>query len=706
MLDEVPPMSRHTAGSSHAYRLGIDTGGTFTDFILSSAGEGIRLYKTPSTPHDPTAAVHDGLGQIAADIGCDVAAFLQDCDLVILGTTVGVNALIEHKGAKTGLFCTAGHEDSLEIRLGHKEDGHRYDADFPQATMLVPRALRIAVRGRVLSTGEVRTPLDEDDVRRGIRLFQDEGVEAVAVSLLWSFLHPDHERRIAEMVRATMPDAYVTLSVDLLPQIREYTRTSTTVVNAYIGPIIRRYVERMEHFFRGLGYSGQVRYMQSNGGLTTGPFLTDQGIYALNSGPAAGPNAGLFFAESRDARDVITVDMGGTSFDISLSKDGKTNVLKDFDFLRYRIGVPMLQVETLGAGGGSIAFVNPLGLLQVGPESAGAQPGPAAYGRGGRRATVTDALVVLGYLNNELLLGGRLRIDAAAARAAIAADVARLLKLDVEQAAHGIFTVVNSNMVSGIRRVSIEKGYDPRDFIMVVGGGAGPAHAGRLAAELGIPTILIPKVSSAFCAFGEILSDMKHSYLSSSAVRVDSIDYAHLNGLFAGMERRGRAELRLAGVAPESIEIARSLDMRYVDQVHECQVDIPNADVSPDTIDTIAEAFHRRHEELFTYCERDNAVEIMNAESILVGRVPRPRLPALVAGSTDPSAAQTGERPAFFADAGGFVPTPVYDGAQLLAGNCMVGPAIIEEETTSVLVFPGWQVRLADPGVYVMTADG
>ena len=696
-------MSRHAANPGHAYRLGIDTGGTFTDFILSSAGEGIRLYKTPSTPHDPTAAVHDGIEQIAAGLGCDVAAFLQQCDLVILGTTVGVNALIEHKGAKTGLFCTAGHEDSLEIRLGHKEDGHRYDADFPQATMLVPRALRIPVRGRVLSTGEVRTPLDEDDVRRGLRLFQDEGVEAVAISLLWSFLRPDHERRIAEMVRVAMPEAYVTLSVDLLPQIREYTRTSTTVVNAYIGPIIRRYVERMERFFRDLGYAGQVRYMQSNGGLTTGPFLTDQGIYALNSGPAAGPNAGSFFAEGMGARDMITVDMGGTSFDISLSKDGKTNVLKDFDFLRYRIGVPMLQVETLGAGGGSIAFVNPLGLLQVGPESAGAQPGPAAYGRGGRRATVTDALVVLGYLNNESLLGGRLRIDAAAARDAIAADVARPLKLDVEQAAHGIFTVVNSNMVSGIRRVSIEKGYDPRDFIMVVGGGAGPAHAGRLAAELGIPTILIPKVSSAFCAFGEILSDMKHSYLSSSAVRVDSIDYAHLNGLFAGMERRGRAELRLAGVAPEAIEVARSLDMRYVDQVHECQVDIPKADVSPDTIDTITEAFHRRHEELFTYCERDNAVEIMNAESTLVGRVPRPRLPALAAGSADPSAAQVGERPAFFADAGGFAPTPVYDGARLLAGNRIVGPAIIEEETTSVVVFPGWQVRLDDPGVYVMT---
>ena len=365
---------------AQAYRLGIDTGGTFTDFILASPGAGIRLYKTPSTPHDPPVAVHEGLKQIGAELSLSVEDFLRDCELVILGTTVGVNALIEHKGAKTGLFCTRGHEDSFEIRLGHKEDGQRYNADFPQATMLVPRALRFPVAERVLSTGAVRLPLKEEEVLQGIRLFKGEGVEAIAISLVWSFLHPAHERRIAELVRREFPQAYITLSVDLLPQIREYTRTSTTVVNAYIGPIIQRYVERMETFLRALGYTNQVRYMQSNGGLTSGRFLTDKGIYALNSGPAAGPNAGLFFGEGFGSRDIISVDMGGTSFDISLSKDGKTNVAKDVDFLRYRIGIPMLQVETLGAGGGSIAFVNRMGLLQVGPESAGSQPGPAAYG--------------------------------------------------------------------------------------------------------------------------------------------------------------------------------------------------------------------------------------------------------------------------------------------------------------------------------------
>jgi N-methylhydantoinase A len=686
-----------------AYRLGIDTGGTFTDFILAGVEEGIRLYKTPSTPQHPPAAVQEGLRLISADLQCSVEAFLNDCELIILGTTVGVNALIEHKGAKTGLFCTKGHEDSLEIRLGHKEDGHRYDVDFPQASMLVPRYLRSPVAERVLSTGEVRTPLHEEDVRRGIQLFKAEGVESVAVSFMWSFLHPDHERRTAEILQTEFPEAYVTLSVDVLPQIREYTRTSTTVINAYIGPIIKQYVERMEGFLRNLGYRHQVRYMQSNGGLTSGRFLMDTGLYALNSGPAAGPNAGLFFGEAFGTRDIITVDMGGTSFDISLSKEGKTNIAKDFDFLRYRIGIPMLQVETLGAGGGSIAFVNQMGLLQVGPESAGAQPGPAAYDRGGKRATVTDALVVLGYLNQDALLGGRLKINAEAAQRVIMEGVAAPLRLSLAQAALGIFKVVNANMVSGIRRVSIEQGYDPRDFALVVGGGAGPAHAGRLAGELGICTILIPKVSSAFCAFGEIISDLKHNYLSSCVSRLNRMDYARVNGLFAEMEARGREELADIGVDAAHIAVRRSLDMRYVDQIHECQVEIPPEDLSPRNIGAIAEAFHRRHEELFTYCERDNLVEIINLESTVTGSVPRPTLPTLARGGGDSAHARTAERPAFFEEHNGYTTTPVYNGARLLVGNVVEGPAIVEEVTTAIVVFPGWRMRLDDPGMYVMT---
>lgn len=685
------------------YRLGIDTGGTFTDFILSVPGEGIRLYKTPSTPQDPTVAVQEGLQLLGEDLHLKVKDFLSRCDLIILGTTVGVNALIEHKGARTGLFCTRGHEDSLEIRLGHKEDGYRYDPEFPQATILVPRYLRVPVSERVLSTGEVRVPLNEDDIRRGLRLFKNEGVEAIAVSFVWSLLYPRHEWRTAEIIREEFPEAYLTLSVDLLPQIREYTRTSTAVVNAYIGPIIKGYVEIVEGVLRQCGFAREIRYIQSNGGLTSGQLLKDKGIYALNSGPAAGPNAGLFFGETLGSRDVIAVDMGGTSFDVSLSKNGKTEIIKDFDFMRYRIGIPMLQVETLGAGGGSIASINEMGLLRVGPESAGALPGPACYGRGGKRPTVTDALVVLGYLNQEALLGGRLPIVADASRRAVYEGVAAPLGLSLERAALGIFQVVNSNMVSGIRRVSIEKGYDPRDFILVVGGGAGPAHAGMLARELGIRTVLIPKVSSAFCAFGEIISDLKHNYLSSYVSRLDNVDYPAINRIFAEMEEKGGEELKKEGVSPGQITIHRSMDMRYVDQIHECTVDIPRFAITPETIGQIAEAFHHRHEDLFTYCERDNIVEIINLESTVIGHVPKPQLPPLARGGADPGQAQRERRPAFFAENGGFVSIPIYDGAKLLVGNILAGPAIIEEETTTIVLFPGWQATLADPGVYVMT---
>ena len=667
------------------------------------APTGMRPYKTLSTPDNPPEAIENGLRQISTDLGCTVQAFLDGCELIILGTTVAVNALIEHKGVPTGLFCTKGHEDSLEIRLGHKEDGHRYDADFPQAVILVPRALRYPVEERVLSTGEVRLPLNEDDIRRGIRLFRDEGVQAVAVSFVWSFLYPDHERRVADMIRAEWPDVYLTLSVDLLPQIREYTRTSTVVINAYIGPIIKEYIERIEALLRTLGYSGAVRYMQSNGGLTSGRFLVDKGIYALNSGPAAGPNAGLFFGESFGSRDVITIDMGGTSFDLSLSKGGRVNISKDFDFMRYRVGIPMLEVDTLGAGGGSIACVNPMGLLQVGPESAGAQPGPAAYGRGGDCATVTDALVVLGYLNPKALLGGRLPLDADAARSVVTERVAVPLGLSLEQAASGIFKLVNANMVSGIRRVSIERGHDPRDFVLVVGGGAGAAHAGMLAGELAIRTVLIPKTASAFCAFGEIFSDLKHSYLSSYVSRLDRIEYARINRLFRDMERRGQQALVDVGLAAGDIGIHRSMDMRYVDQIHECQVDVPTVDFNSDNIRDAVQSFHRRHAELFTYCEPDNAVEVINLEVTVVGKVSRPQMPALARGDADPALARAGERQAFFADNDGFVSTPVFDGVRLLAGNTICGPAIIEEETTTIVVFPGWRVRLDNPGMYVMT---
>jgi N-methylhydantoinase A len=501
------------------FRLGVDAGGTFTDFVIADKGTGAtKLFKVLSTPSNPTLAIENGLKLISEDLGLSPQDVVSRCDLCINGTTVGLNALITHRGGKTGLICTAGHEDSIEIRNGHKEDGYRYDPEYPAAIMLAPRYLRRGVRERVISDGSVRTPLHEEDVRAACELFKAEGVETIAISFVWSVLNPVHERRAGEIVREMLPEAILTVGSELYPQVREYTRTSTATVNAYLAPVMRRYVQSVDAYFKSLGATQPVRYFQSNGGLAIGQAMTDRSVYAINSGPASAPQAGLYVCAPFKKNNVITVDMGGTSFDITLTKDGRTNLNKNIDFLRYRIGVPMIQVETLGAGGGSIGWIDALGILQVGPQSAGAQPGPACYGQGGVEPTTSDSNLVLGYLNAQGLLGGRLPLDVEKARAAIK-TIADPLRLTIEQAAYGMFTIVNNNMVNGIRRVSVERGFDPRDFALVGAGGATAAHITALAREIGVETIVLPKLASGLCAFGQIISDVKYNYMATAPAR-------------------------------------------------------------------------------------------------------------------------------------------------------------------------------------------
>ena len=515
------------------YRLGIDAGGTFTDFVIADKKTGVtKLFKSLSTPSNPTEAIESGLKLISNDLGISPEAIVSNCDLCINGTTVGLNALITHNGGKTGLICTAGHEDSIEIRNGHKEDGFRYDPEYPAAVMLAPRYLRKGVRERVLSNGSVRTPLHEEDVRLACEAFDREGVETVAISFVWSVLNPSHERRAAEIVRAMLPDVILTVGSELYPQIREYTRTSTAITNAYLAPVMRQYVAAVNSYFRSLGAKQPVRYFQSNGGLAIGQAMTDRSVYAINSGPASAPQAGQFVCAPFKQKNVITVDMGGTSFDITLTKDGITNLNKNIDFLRYRIGVPMIQVETLGAGGGSIGWIDSLGILQVGPQSAGSQPGPACYGQGGEEPTTSDANLVLGYLNPDGLLGGKLPLSVEKAQAAMR-KVAGPLGLTIEQAAYGMFTIVNNNMVNGIRRVSVERGFDPRDFVLVGAGGATAAHIIALAREIGIETIILPKLASGLCAFGQIISDVKYNHMATAPARLDNPEsYKRLDSLF------------------------------------------------------------------------------------------------------------------------------------------------------------------------------
>lgn len=687
------------------YRLGIDAGGTFTDFILADRDGTVSLFKVLSTPSEPTLAIKNGLTLIAEETGVTAEEIVSNSDLCINGTTVGLNALITHNGARTGLICTKGHEDSIEIRLGHKEDGYRYDPDYPPATMLVPRHLRRPVSERVISNGSVYTPMNEQDVRDACTYFLKEGVESVAISFVWSVLHPAHENRAAEIVREMMPDVRLTIGAQLYPQVREYTRTSTAIVNAYLAPILQRYVDAIDTYFLGLGSKNPVRYFQSNGGLALGRVVSNQSVYAINSGPASAPQAALDIAAPWGDKNIITCDMGGTSFDITLTKDGKANVNKNIDFLRYRIGIPMIQVETLGAGGGSIGWIDSMGLMQMGPQSAGAEPGPACYGQGGENPTTTDANLMLGYLNADGLVGGRLPLDTSLARKAIQTKLADPLGLSIEKAAYGMFTIVNNNMVNAIRRVSVERGYDPRDFVLMAAGGATAAHITALAREMGIRKVLISKLASGLCAYGQIISDVKYNYMAPAPIRLDvEGSGVQLNDLFSGLEARGAEDLSGDGFADKDISISRSLDMRYVGQVHECTVDIENFEITQSSLEQVKTAFHARHKELYTYDELHNPVEVVNIESTIVGHVAKPTRMKIAEGRGS-AANLKGYRDMVFSIEGQLQSTPVYDGTGLGAGDRIDGPAVIEEVTTTIVIEPGWQVDLHETGVYVLTAQ-
>jgi N-methylhydantoinase A len=684
------------------YRLGIDAGGTFTDFVLADKSSNVKIYKTPSTPNDPTKAIENGLALISEDLGVSPEDIISQSDLCINGTTVGLNALIQHKGSLVGLVCTKGHEDSIEIRLGHKEDGYRYDPDYPPAVMLSPRYLRRGIGERIISNGTIKTPMNEHEVREACKLFIDNDIKTIAVSFIWSVLNPSHEIKAAQIIKEMMPDAIITIGSELYPQIREYTRTSTAITNAYLSPILRNYVSAINEYFINLGGENKVRYFQSNGGLATGKVMSERSVYAINSGPASAPQAGLSVCDPFDYKNIITVDMGGTSFDITLTKDGNTNLNKNIDFLRYRIGIPMIQVETLGAGGGSVGWIDEMGLLQVGPQSAGADPGPACYNKGGNDPTVSDANLVLGYLNPDGLIGGKLPLNYKNAFNSIEEKIAKPLNLSVKKAAYGIFTIVNNNMVNGIRRVSVERGYDPRDFVLVAAGGATGAHITALASEMGINTVIVSKLSSGLCAYGQIISDVKYNYMATIPVRLDeNCDYEKINRLFKDIETKGKEHLINDGFNEEEIDVYRSMEMRYLGQIHECTVNIETFDIDNETIEKVKDAFHKRHEELYTYSELQSPVELVNIESTLYGRIDRPA-PSKIESDTLLKDAIKSSRNLIFSNSGESIKTPVYDGNFLSDGHQIDGPAVVEEDTTTLVIEPGWLLKLHKSGTYII----
>ena len=674
-------------------RMGVDTGGTFTDGVVIDEKGAIHNFKELSTPKDPSIGLYHVIARAAAHFGKDVRGFLGDLDFFAHGTTVATNTLLTGTGAVTGLIGTRGFRDTLEMRRAHKEN--IWDLYLPVAAPLVPRRLRIGVRERIDHTGAVVQPLVAQDVRDACALFRREGVKAVAVCTLFSFLNDAHERAIRDIVRSELPDAFVSISSEVLPQIREYERMSTTVANAYVGPKLTVYLSTLEGKLKRDGLSRAFYVVASNSGVMTAETAIRHASATLLSGPAAGAVGGIFFAELLDRGNLITMDMGGTSFDVTLVNEGKVSLSTEGQIAGYRIAKPMCDIHTIGAGGGSIAWIDAGGMLKVGPASAGSEPGPVCYERGGEAPTVTDANLLLGYVDKDFFLGGEMKVNEPKAREAMRKVIAGPLGMSELDAAAGIFRIINQNMADATKVVSVQRGYDPREYALVSAGGACSIHACKIAEEVGSTAVIVPRAASVFCALGMLESDIRLDSLKTFHAVVPGIDLAELNAVIAATEQKAMAELLQEGVEKSRARLVRYLDMRYAGQHHEVTVEIPSGCAIDDRhLPVIADAFHRAHEKLYTYATPENPLEIMNLRITAVGAVDKTGLFEKPLGPSNASKALKGMRKAHFEERGGLAEVPVYNRDLLAPGNHVPGPAIIEERITTIVVHPGWDARV------------
>jgi N-methylhydantoinase A len=670
------------------YRIGIDVGGTFTDLTAVDAGGRVVIAKSASTPRDPSDGLMEGLGLLAAELGTDLRGLLAETASIVHGTTVATNALLERKGARVGLLTTAGHRDVIEMREGLKDD--RYNLRMPPPVPLVPRARRLGVRERMRFDGTVLTPLDRASLAAALAKLAAERVEAVAVCYLHAYRNPRHEVETGRAVAARLRGTYVSLSSVVLPQIKEYERVWTTVVNAYVGPALSRYLASLAAKLGAAGYRGDVLIMQSHGGVAPIKESGRLAAGAVLSGPAGGVAAGRYAARLLSEGNLITFDMGGTSTDIALLQAGEPQLTGEKTVGVARVALPAIDIHTLGAGGGSIAWVDPGGILHVGPESAGADPGPACYAKGGTRATVTDANLVLGYLDAANFLGGRIRLDAKAAERAVAA-VAKRLGTGVLEAALGISRVVDTNMAEGIKIVSVRRGVDPRKFALVAFGGAAGLHVTEVARLLEIRRVVVPSVAAVLSAWGMLATDLRYELVRSHVSEVGRMTPAGLRRLFARLEAEGRKRL---GAFDGPIAVRRSLDMRYGEQIFEIQVPLDGVDLgAPDLMDEVAGRFHRRHEELYAYSAPGQEVVIVNARVAVVGELPV--LPAESVPATARGPAGPGRRRVWLGD---WVEVPVWKLDALAAGQEVKGPAVFESATTTVLAREGERVTVTRHG--------
>tara|TARA_A100001037_G_C15142987_1_gene634798 strand:- start:1490 stop:3550 length:2061 start_codon:yes stop_codon:yes gene_type:complete len=666
--------------------VGIDTGGTFTDLIAFEVDTGeLRVAKVSSEQDDPSGAVIAALEDLFA-----TGVAPGEISSLVHGTTVATNAILEGKGVKTGLLITDGFRAVYEARgWAQPEATDLIDPFYRKPPLLAPQSLTHGIPGRMDYQGNELAPLDEDAVRSAARSLKEEGVDSVAVCYLFSFQNSAHERRTADILAEESGDWRVSLSSVVLPTIREYPRQSTTVIDAYVGPNMQRYLERLSDRLKEFGVeTPQVFLMQSNGGLmriTLGARFPNQ---TLLSGPAGGVVAGEELARITGQQDIVTLDMGGTSTDIAMISGGRADETNEGRIAGQDIGTPMLQVRTLGAGGGTLAWIGPDGLLKVGPESAGASPGPACYGRGGERPTVTDANLVLGALAADNVLGGKMTLDKSASEAAIREHVADPLGLEVVEAAAGILRIVNTNMAVDLRLAFQSRGEDPRKYMLAAFGGAGPLHSALLARDLNIPKVIVPLYPGINSAMGLLQTSVRHVYLQSAVAGLSEVSADRMNEIFAGLEARVEDDVREEGFSPDQVAILRQVDMRYQHQGYQLPVNCPATQLTDEDKPDLKKAFDETHQRVYGASAQEEDAEVVTFRLIAEISVPRLELPEIGAGG-DPATAQIAIRPLFDLNSASFLDAAIYDRAKLCAGDKFDGPAVVQQFDSTTVVLAG-----------------
>ncbi|MCP5367966.1 MAG: hydantoinase/oxoprolinase family protein [Hyphomicrobiales bacterium] len=676
------PVANAPSPQFPTWYIGVDCGGTFTDLVLAGSDHQVHVFKVPSVPGDPAQGVLRVLDRAAEALETTVEALLGNCALFMHGSTVATNTVLEGKGARVGLLTSAGFRDSLQIRRGYRENPFDHRTPFPP--VLVPRHARLPVGGRIDRDGHEIEPLDEAAVAEAARTLAAAGVEAVAVCLFNSFLNPAHERRALEILAAAWPEGPAFASVDIAPILGEYERGSTVVMNAYVAPRTVGYIRRLDDRLRELGLPRSMLLIQNNGGAVSVEQLATKPATLLLSGPAAGVGALEFHRRAAGTDNLISMEIGGTSCDVILMSGGRVDVSDSIRVGGYDLSVPSVDIFTIGAGGGTIAGVDPAGLLFAGPAGAGADPGPAAYGLGGTEPTVTDAQLVLGRLRPGPYAGGSVSLDLDLARAALESRVAAPLGIPVEDAAAGVIRLVEQNLLQAVQEISSERGHDPRRFTLVAAGGAGPMHGAPVGRLLGCPRVYVPRLSGVFCALGMLHTNVRHDFVRVHMQPLAEADPAAVEALYGELEAEGRRALAAGGFAAEDQVLLREMDLRYVGQQYDLRVALGSGGGLDGA--AIRAAFEREHDRLFGHTQPEGAISINKLRLVAVGALRPLELPPAAPARAAPTPVD--RRRVWLSEADGWADVDTYRGADLRAGHTLAGPALVEEQTTTVLVGP------------------